>query len=140
MTVKKQFDQLMDALDRPELGSDPYRFQNYLRGYQDIFSTGLNMFGAHAFDYTTTDEDGRFSNEVVELIPMEVGSVVANAFGNILLTGISNFPPLNTPMPKALCVPMAPALQIATSKPKAASPRSTETISASKAIWIKHAP
>jgi hypothetical protein len=84
MTVKKQFDQLMDALDRPELGSDPYRFQNYLRGYQDIFSTGLNMFGAHAFDYTTTSEDGRFSNEVVELIPMEVGSVVANAFGNIL--------------------------------------------------------
>jgi hypothetical protein len=83
-SAQQEFDQLMDALDRPELGKDPYRFQNYLRGYQDIFSTGLNIFGAHAFDYNTTVEDGRFSNEVVELIPMEVGSIVANAFGNIL--------------------------------------------------------
>jgi hypothetical protein len=82
--TQQDYDLRLAALNRPELGKDPYRDQNYLRGYQDIFSTGLNMFGAHAFDYSTTEDDQRFTNETVEMLPLEVGSIVLNALGNII--------------------------------------------------------
>ncbi|URM26313.1 patatin-like phospholipase family protein [Pseudomonas frederiksbergensis] len=81
--TQHQYDLRLAALDRPELGKDPYRAQNALRGYQDIFSTGRNFFGAHAFDYNTTEDDQRFANETLEMVPLEVGSIVLNAFANI---------------------------------------------------------
>ena len=56
-STQHQYDLRLAALNRPELGKDPYRTQNALRGYQDIFSTGLNIFGAHAFDYNTTEHE-----------------------------------------------------------------------------------
>ncbi|MDF0733055.1 patatin-like phospholipase family protein [Pseudomonas entomophila] len=76
-------DRALAALNRPELGKDPYRAQNYLRGYQDIFSTGRNLFGAHAFDYNTTEDDLRFINETVEMIPLMLGSIVLNSVANL---------------------------------------------------------
>lgn len=81
--TQHQYNLRLAALNRPELGKDPFRAQNALRGYQDIFSTGLNVFGAHAFDYNTTEDDRRFTNETLEMIPLEVGSIVLNAFANI---------------------------------------------------------
>ena len=81
--TQHQYELRLAALNRPELGKDPYREQNYLRGYQDIFSTGLNAFGAHAFDYSTTEDDQRFTNETIEMVPLEVGSIVLNAIANI---------------------------------------------------------
>ncbi|MHC8376439.1 patatin-like phospholipase family protein [Pseudomonas sp. MDT1-16] len=82
--TQHQYDLRLATLNRPELGKDPYRVQNALRGYQDMFSTGRNMFGAHAFDYTTTEDDQRFTNETLEMVPMEIGSMVLNAFANIV--------------------------------------------------------
>lgn len=82
--AQREYDDRLVALNRPELGRDPYRAQNALRGYQDLFSTGRNFFGAHAFDYNTTVGDGRFANEAFEMVPLEIGSVVLNAFANIL--------------------------------------------------------
>jgi hypothetical protein len=81
--VQREFDRRLAALNRPDLGKDPYRVQNALRGYQDMFSTGRNIFGAHAFDYSTTTEDRRFSNETVEIIPLAIGSIALNAIANI---------------------------------------------------------
>lgn len=48
--------------------SDPYRFQNYLRGYQDIFSSGTDLFGNPAFNMSVTDQKGdRLSNDIGQL-------------------------------------------------------------------------
>lgn len=64
--------------------NDPYRYQNYIRAYQDLFSTGRNMFGARSFNYDTTDEDGSINNEIVENTVLLVASAVINVIPNIV--------------------------------------------------------
>lgn len=64
--------------------TDPYRYQNYIRAYQDIFSTGRNMFGARSFNYDTTDEDGSINNEIVENSVLLIASAVINVIPNIV--------------------------------------------------------
>lgn len=61
---------------------DPYRFQNYLRGYQDIFSLGRNLIGEHAFDYSPTTEDKQFSKEVPETLMLTAVSMALNLIPN----------------------------------------------------------
>lgn len=81
---QKKFDYSLMVLGRPELGTDPFRDQNSLRGYQDIFSLGRNCLGVHAFDYDTTETDLRFANETLEMIPLEAGSIVLNGLANLI--------------------------------------------------------
>ncbi|SPZ04944.1 Patatin-like phospholipase [Pseudomonas luteola] len=86
-TREDNYRYLLQALEQAEpskhFGTDPYRYQNYLRGYQDIFSTGRNLFGVYAFDYKPTTEDYRFTNETVEMLPLWIGSIIVNAVTNI---------------------------------------------------------
>lgn len=51
---------------------DKYRYQNYLRGYQDIFSSDRNLLYDGAFNYATTGEDNRFAVDAGTLIATSV--------------------------------------------------------------------
>lgn len=68
-----------------EIGNrDGYRYQNYLRGYQDIFSSGTDMFGRRAFNYASTNEPARNTNDIGQLIFLSLGAAVINIIPNII--------------------------------------------------------
>lgn len=48
-----------DAQSENKEELDKYRYQNYLRGYQDIFNLGNDILGRPAFDYDPTSQSNR---------------------------------------------------------------------------------
>ena len=64
--------------------NDPYRFQNYIRGYQDLFSSGTDMFGNPAFNMEPTGEHGRLTNDIGQLAVKTIVASVINFVPNIL--------------------------------------------------------
>jgi len=87
---KRNYTNYLPDVPTPGIGfmvmgnQDRYRYQNYLRGYQDLFSTGRNMFGAHAFNYFSTDDDDSINNEFVENSLLLVGASLINVVPNLL--------------------------------------------------------
>ena len=63
---------------------DPYRYQNYIRGYQDIFSSGTDSLGNPAFNMDGTDDKGRLTNDLGQLAIKTVGAAVVNFIPNIV--------------------------------------------------------
>lgn len=72
--------------DSPEDISDRdlYRHQNYLRAYQDIFSSGNDMFGNPAFNMKSTGEKERLTNDIGQLAVKTIGAMAINFIPNIL--------------------------------------------------------
>lgn len=63
---------------------DPYRHQNYIRGYQDIFSSGTDAFGKPAFNMDATKNKNRLTNDIIQLTAKTFGATVINFIPNIL--------------------------------------------------------
>jgi hypothetical protein len=63
---------------------DIYRYQNYLRGYQDIFSSGTDIFGRKAFNYQFANEPSRMTNDIGQLVTKSLGASVLNIIPNIV--------------------------------------------------------
>src|SRR5204863_8974053 len=85
----------MTNYDNPR---DQFRYQNHLRGYQDLFAVGLDpeKIGKSAFDYAATSEPN--GDYYLDLSLLTVGSIVAtviNAVPNVVFDwGISLSPSL----------------------------------------------
>ncbi|MEX5684128.1 patatin-like phospholipase family protein [Pseudomonas silesiensis] len=63
---------------------DIYRYQNYLRGYQDPFTTSRNLWERTSFNYTTTGQDHSFWYALPDNLLLITGSALVNVVPNIL--------------------------------------------------------
>lgn len=59
--------------------SDLYKDQNYLRGYQDVFSSGKT-----AFNYGTTADKTQLTKDIGKLTGLTLGASILNIFPNII--------------------------------------------------------
>ncbi|MCF7964581.1 MAG: patatin-like phospholipase family protein [Methylobacter tundripaludum] len=64
--------------------NDSYRYQNYLRGYQDIFSSGADIFGTKAFNYQSSSKHSRITNDIGQLVTESLGAAILNIIPNII--------------------------------------------------------
>lgn len=63
-------------------GFDAYRYQNYLRGYQNVFSSGKGPDGEYPFRYVGANDDNpRFKRDVLEV-----------GFGSLVLSVVNLLP------------------------------------------------
>lgn len=60
------------------VSSDLFKDQNYLRGYQDILSSGKT-----AFDYNPTTEKNQLTKDIASLSAKTIGAIILNIFPNI---------------------------------------------------------
>lgn len=67
-----------------DANGDPYRHQNYLRGYQDVFSSGSDLLGNKSFNYNTFEDQDRLINDIGMLSAKTLGAAVVNVIPNIL--------------------------------------------------------
>lgn len=70
--------------DHSDSNPDPYRYQNYIRGYQDIFSSGSDKLGNTAFSMEVTGEKQRLKNDIGQLAVKTLGASVINFIPNIV--------------------------------------------------------
>ena len=72
------------VIEKDPLDPDPYRHQNYIRGYQDIFSSGTDSLGQSAFNMGTDEDKRRRTNDLGQLAIKTVGAAVVNFIPNIV--------------------------------------------------------
>ncbi|MCS8153520.1 patatin-like phospholipase family protein [Pseudomonas aeruginosa] len=87
----EEYDGATGVADRSEW--DPYRFQNYVRGYQDLFNIGSDFFGRPAFDYSATSEDYRLWSFGAPIVLESVGAMVLTVVPNYLFDWEINLSP-----------------------------------------------
>lgn len=64
---------------------DPFPYQNYIRGYQDLFSSGQTIAGGYTFSYEPEREDHtRITRDAVALATTSAFATVVNLVPNIL--------------------------------------------------------
>lgn len=63
---------------------DRYRYQNYLRGFQDIFSSGKDLFGDPAFNYEPAGTHDRLTNDLGLLVAKTLAGAIANVLPNVI--------------------------------------------------------
>lgn len=82
--TKKCPDEDTFFVDNGPANRDPFRHQNYIRGYQDIFSSGTDALRNPAFNMDTTGNNKLLSNDIIQLTSKTVGATVINFIPNIL--------------------------------------------------------
>lgn len=80
---------------RADDGGDPdrYRFQNYVRGYQDLFNVGNDLLGRPAFDYEATSESNRLVAYGTPLVFQTLGAMALTIVPNYLFDWEINLSP-----------------------------------------------
>ncbi len=67
-----------------QAGADDYRHQNYIRGYQDVFSNGNGLQGKPSFNYSTNDDHTRLTQDIGNLVGQTAVASLVNIIPNIL--------------------------------------------------------
>ncbi|HEY0289392.1 MAG TPA: patatin-like phospholipase family protein [Pseudomonas sp.] len=89
-------------LQRAGLDNDPYRYQNYLRAYQDLFSTGYSLSGGYAFNYQPTTADNQINGEIPEQLVLTTGAMVLNILPNFIFDWEINVSPTRAAYAKGI--------------------------------------
>jgi len=65
-----------------KLGADPYRYQNQVRGFQDLFTSDTSPFYSHSFDYRNTTDDQRAIADSTTLVLQSIALIPLNLIMN----------------------------------------------------------